>query len=85
MTFFVLDGMKISISDIELGDRFKDDDGVLCEIINFIGSQTAVCRRVTGKVPGGADREIPLGPALLAKVRLYLMQSETKPNPAHTA
>ena len=74
--------MKTSISDLELGDRFKDDNGVILEIINFIGSQTAICRRVTGRVPGGADLELPLNPALLAKVRLYLMQSETKPNAA---
>ena len=63
--------MKKSVADIELGDRFKDDDSVLYEIVNFAGSAAAICRRVTGQVPGAADREFPLNGVLLAKIRLY--------------
>ena len=73
-------GMKTSVSDIELGDRFKDDDGAVLEIITFNGSQSATCRRVTGKVPGGLDKEVALNPALLAKVRLYAMQAQPVPS-----
>jgi hypothetical protein len=67
--------LKSSLADIDIGDKFKDEKGVLMEIVNFNGTQTVVYRPVgaTGK---NVEREMAKTPELLAKIRLQMLEEE---------
>ena len=71
--------LKSSLADIDIGDQFKDEKGVLMEITNFNGSQTVVYKPV-GATEKNVERELAKTPTLLAKIRLHLLEEEKARN-----